>query len=52
MIIEEKRDFTYLEAEEGYCITNGEVYGKKVYVSKEDDIDNWYETEEVITNEF
>ena len=47
MIYEEGNGYIKLVAEEGFCITNGEVYGKTVYVSEIDDIDNWYETEEV-----
>ena len=44
MIIEK---VTVLKAEEGYTLTNGETFGKVVYLGKNDSEDNWHE----ITNE-
>lgn len=32
-----------LEAKEGYTFTNGEAYGKKVYLGVNDSVDNWCE---------
>ncbi len=47
MIRSKEGDIVILEAEHGFLITNGEVYGKKVYMSPCDNEENWYETEEV-----
>lgn len=35
-----------LTAAEGFILTNGEAYGKEVYLSKTDSPDNWYEITE------
>lgn len=40
MITEE---ITVLKAEEGYTLTNGEAFGKVVYLGRNDSEDNWYE---------
>ena len=32
-----------LEPSEGYTLTNGETYSKKVYLGKNDFPDNWHE---------
>lgn len=34
---------TVLKAEEGKTLTNGEAFGKVVYLGKNDSADNWYE---------
>jgi hypothetical protein len=34
---------TILKAEEGYTLTNGETFGKVVYLGKNDSQDNWHE---------
>lgn len=34
---------TVLKAEEGKTLTNGETFGKVVYLGKNDNKDNWYE---------
>lgn len=34
---------TILEARDGYSLTNGEVYSKKVYLGIHDSPDNWHE---------
>ena len=47
MIYHNSGDIVILEAEPGFLITNGEVYGKKVYLSPLDNQDNWYETEDI-----
>lgn len=36
-----------LTASEGMTLTNGEAFGKEIYLGSSDDADNWYE----ITNE-
>ena len=51
MIMEERNGYTVLQAEEGFVITNGDTYGKKVYLSEIDNIEDWYETEEVVGSE-
>lgn len=35
-----------LKASEGMILTNGETFGKTVYLGKNDSIDNWYEITE------
>lgn len=45
--VERKEGFFILTAEEGFMVTNGTYYGKKAYLSEKEDINNWYETEEV-----
>ncbi len=47
MIKEIKEGYVILTAEEGFMVTNGTVYGKKAYLSENEDVDAWYETEEV-----
>lgn len=32
-----------LTATDGYILTNGEVYGKEIYLGKNDSPDNWHE---------
>ena len=32
-----------LEAEEGHVLTNGEAYGKVIYLGKNDSPENWHE---------
>lgn len=32
-----------LIASEGYVLTNGDVYGKEVYLGINDSVNNWYE---------
>ena len=34
---------TILKAEEGYTLTNGETFGKVVYLGRNDSADNWHE---------
>lgn len=34
---------TVLKAEEGYTLTNGEAFGKVIYLGINDSVDNWYE---------
>lgn len=34
---------TKLTASEGYVLTNGEAYGKEIYLGKFDSADNWHE---------
>ena len=34
---------TVLKAEENMTLTNGEAFGKVVYLGKNDSTDNWYE---------
>ena len=35
-----------LTANDGYILTNGEVYGKEVYLGVNDNSDNWHEITE------
>lgn len=35
-----------LTASDGHVLTNGEAYGKTVYLGKNDSPDNWYEIAE------
>lgn len=35
-----------LEAASGMVLTNGEAYGKEIYLGKNDSPDNWYEITE------
>ena len=35
-----------LKAKEGMILTNGEVYGKEIYLSTTENPDNWYEITE------
>jgi hypothetical protein len=34
---------TVLKAEDGYILTNGEAFGKVVYLGKNDSASNWHE---------
>lgn len=34
---------TKLSASAGHVLTNGEVYGKEIYLGKNDKADNWHE---------
>ena len=34
---------TVLKAEEGYTLTNGEAFGKVIYLGINDSMNNWYE---------
>ena len=38
-----KIELTKLTAAEGMTLTNGEVFGKEVYLGKNDKAENWYE---------
>ena len=42
-MIETKIELRKLTAAEGMTLTNGEAYGKEVYLGKNDSPDNWYE---------
>ena len=42
-MIQHSIDIISLEAEEGYTLTNGEVYSKQVYLGIYDSPENWYE---------
>lgn len=46
MIKKTTNDFTALYAEQGCVITDGEVYGTRVYLAPGADEDEWYETED------
>lgn len=37
---------TKLTASDGMTLTNGEAYGKVIYLGKNDSADNWYEITE------
>ena len=47
MIKSKEGNIRVLEAEHGFLLSNGEIYGKKVYLAPCDDEETWYETEEV-----
>ena len=34
---------TVLKAEEGYTLTNGEAFGKTIYLGINDSVENWHE---------
>lgn len=36
-------EITVLEPEEGYTLTNGETYSKRVYLGRNDSPENWWE---------
>jgi len=38
---------TILEADEGKYLTNGETYSTKVYLGKNDSVDNWHEVDSI-----
>lgn len=42
-MIESKIEITKLTASEGHVLTNGEAYGKEVYLGKNDKAENWHE---------
>ena len=42
-MIETKIEITMLTASEGHVLTNGDVYGKEIYLGKFDAPENWYE---------
>ena len=37
---------TKLTASDGYVLTNGQVYGREVYLGKNDQVGNWHEITE------
>lgn len=42
-VITENITITKLKASEGMTLTNGETFGKEIYLGKGDSADNWYE---------
>ena len=42
-MITETIELIKLVASEGMTLTNGEAYGKEVYLGKNDKAENWYE---------
>lgn len=42
-VITENITITKLKASEGMTLTNGDVFGKEIYLGKGDSADNWYE---------
>ena len=42
-MIETKIELRKLTAAEGMTLTNGEAYGKEIYLGKNDSADNWHE---------
>lgn len=42
-MIETKIEITKLTASEGHILTNGEAYGKEIYLGKNDKAENWHE---------
>lgn len=42
-VIETTIKITKLTASEGRVLTNGEAYGKEIYLGKNDSADNWHE---------
>lgn len=42
MVIEQIQ-ITALKASEGKVLTNGEAYGKEIYLGRNDDPENWHE---------
>ena len=42
-MIESKIEITKLAASEGHVLTNGEVYGKEIYLGIYDCAENWHE---------
>lgn len=42
-MIETKIELRKLTAAEGMTLTNGEAYGKEIYLGKNDSPDNWHE---------
>jgi hypothetical protein len=44
---------TVLKADDGYTLTNGDTFGKVVYLGKNDSAENWREiTDEEAFNEY
>lgn len=43
---------TVLKAEEGYTLTNGEAFGKVVYLGINDSVDNWHKITDEEAKEF
>jgi hypothetical protein len=37
---------TVLKADDGKLLTNGDTFGKVVYLGKNDSVDNWHEIDE------
>lgn len=37
---------TILKADEGHYLTNGEAFGKVIYLGRNDSVDNWHEVTE------
>ena len=46
-MIETKIELRKLTAAEGMTLTNGEAYGKEIYLGKNDNPDNWYEITDI-----
>ena len=42
-MIESKIEITKLTASEGHILTNGEAYGKEIYLGINDKAENWHE---------
>jgi hypothetical protein len=42
-VITESINITKLTAADGYTLTNGEAYGKEIYLGCNDSTDNWHE---------
>ena len=42
-MIQETIELRKLTANDGYVLTNGEIYGKVVYLGKNDAPENWHE---------
>ena len=42
-MIESKIEITKLTASDGHVLTNGEVYGKQIYLGLNDKAENWRE---------
>lgn len=45
-MIKENITLIKLKASEGMMLTNGDVYGKEIFLGKGDSPDNWYEITE------
>lgn len=42
-MIESKIEITKLTASAGHVLTNGEMFGKEIYLGKNDKAENWHE---------
>lgn len=42
-MIESTIKITKLTASEGHVLTDGEAYGKEIYLGKNDSVENWHE---------